>query len=51
MKNLEVSTDYENMMAKSADQIQIPIPNKYLGFYRNNGWLMENMDKGLKVPK
>ena len=39
-------------------QIQIPIPKKYLGFgykskvfCRNNGWLMENMDKGLRVPK
>ena len=37
---------------------QIPIPNKYLEFgykglvfCRNNGWLMENMDKGLTVPK
>ena len=37
-----------------AAQIQIQIPNKYLGFgykglvlFRNNGWLMENMDKGL----
>ena len=41
-----------------ADQIQIPIPNKYLGVgYKglvlcwNNGWLMENMDKGLTVSK
>ena len=41
-----------------AAQIQIPIPNKYLGFgykglvfCRNNGGLMENMDKGLTVPK
>ena len=39
-------------------QIQIPIPNKYLEFgykvlvfCRNNGWLMENMEKGLIVPK
>jgi hypothetical protein len=39
-------------------QIQIPIPNKYLGcgykglvFCRNNGCEMENMDKGLTVPK
>ena len=37
-----------------AAQIQIPVPNKYLGFgykglvfCRNNGWLMKNMDKGL----
>ena len=36
----------------------MPIPNKYLGcgykglvFCRNNGWLMENMDKGLTAPK
>ena len=41
-----------------AAQIQIPIPNKYLGFgykglvfCRNNSWLMKNMDKGLTVPK
>jgi len=41
-----------------AAQIQIPIPNKYLRFgykglvfYSNNGWLMENMDKGLTLPK
>ena len=41
-----------------AAQIQILIPNKYLGcgytdlgFCRNNGWIMENMDKGLTVPK
>ena len=39
-------------------QIQIPIPNKYLGceykslvFFRNNDWIMEKMDKGLTVPK
>jgi hypothetical protein len=39
-------------------QIQIPIPNKNLGwgykglvFSRNNGWIIENMDKGLTVPK
>jgi hypothetical protein len=38
-------------------QIQIIIPNKYLEcgyeglvFCRNNGWIMENMDKGLTVP-
>jgi hypothetical protein len=43
-------------MAKS--QIQIPIPNKYfgfghkgLGFCRNNDRIMENIDKGLTVPK
>ena len=41
-----------------AAQIQIQIANKYLGcgykglvFCRNNGWIMENMDKGLTVPK
>ena len=39
-------------------QIQIPLPNKYLGFgykelvfCRNNGWIMENMVKELTVPK
>ena len=35
-------------------QIQNPIPNEYLGcwsFCSNNGWIMENMDKGLTVPK
>jgi hypothetical protein len=39
-------------------QIQIPIPNKYLGcgykglvFCRNNACIIENMDKGLTVPK
>ena len=28
-------------------------PNGYKGlvFCRNNGWIMENMDKGLTVPK
>ena len=37
---------------------QITTPNKYLGcwynglvFCRNNGWIMENMDKWLIVPK
>ena len=41
-----------------AAQIQIPIPNKYLGFAykglvfcRNNGSLMKNIDKGLTVTK
>ena len=41
-----------------AAQIQISIPSKYLGFgykglvfFRNYGWLMENMDRGLLVPK
>ena len=41
-----------------ATHIHIPIPNKYLEsgykglvFCRNNGWIMENMDKGLTVPK
>ena len=41
-----------------AAQIQIPIPNKYLGsgykcllFCRNNGYITENIDKGLTVPK
>ena len=39
-------------------QVQIPIPNKYLGceykdlvFCKNNDWIMENVDKGLTVPK
>ena len=39
-----------------ATQIQIPLPNKYLGvgykgfvFCRNNGWIMENMDMELTV--
>jgi hypothetical protein len=39
-------------------QIQIPIQNKYLGcgykglvFCRNNGRILENLDKGLTVPK
>ena len=60
-------TDYGHTMAKSlllcgpnsnSIQIQIPIPNKYLVFgykvlffCRYNCWLMENMDKGLTVPK
>ena len=37
---------------------QIQIPNKYLGcrykglvFSRNNGWIMENMGKGLTIPR
>ena len=38
--------------------IQIPIPNKYhlgcgykgLGFCRNNGWIMENMDMPQNLP-
>ena len=37
---------------------QTKTKNKYLGcgykglvFCRNNGWIMENMDKGLNVPK
>ena len=41
-----------------AVQIQIQITNRYLGcgcknlvFCRNNGWIMEKMDKGLTVPK
>ena len=41
-----------------ATQIQLPLPNEYLWvrykglvFCRNNGWIMENMDKGLTVPK
>ena len=55
------TTDYWHMKVKSlifAAQIQIQIPNKYLGFgckgldfCRNDGWLMEKMDKGLTVPK
>ena len=54
-------TEYGHTKAKSlilCTQIQIPIPNKYLGcwykglvFCRNNGWIMESMDKGLTVPK
>jgi hypothetical protein len=39
-------------------KIQIPIPNKYLGcgykdlvFCRNNGRMMETLDKGLTLPK
>ena len=38
--------------------VQIPIPNKYLGFgykglvfCRNSGWLMENMDKATHSTK
>ena len=49
---MQLITDYGHMKAKSL------IPNKYLGcgykglvFCRNNGWIMENMDKGLTVPK
>ena len=41
-----------------AAQIQIQIPNKFLGcgyegfvLFRNNGRILENMDKGLTVPK
>ena len=41
-----------------AAKIQMPLPNNYLGvgykgfgFFRNNGWIMENMDKELTVPK
>ena len=37
-------------------KIQIKIPNKYLGcgykgsvFCRNNSWIMENMDKGMRM--
>ena len=56
--NILQHTDYGHTKAKSliAAKIQIPIPNKYLGlgfelgFWINNGWLMENMDKGLTVP-
>ena len=51
-----VGTDYGHTKARSfAVQIQIPIQNEYLGcgykgfkvLCRNNGWIMENMDKGL----
>ena len=55
------NTDTQRLNLKFfASQIQIPLPNRYLGvgykglvFCRNNGWLMENMrmDKGLTVPK
>ena len=46
------TTDYGHTKAKFIiPQIQIPIPNEYLGcgykglvFCSNNGWLMENMD-------
>ena len=56
--NMPNCTDYGNAMAKSLIQIQIQIqiPIIYLGFgykglvfSRNNGWTMENMDKGLTV--
>ena len=59
------NTDYGHMKAKSlilcgpnSNSNPNPNPNKYLGFgyeglvfCRNNGLLMENMDKGLTVPK
>ena len=52
-------TDYGHTMTKFFPaQIQLPLPNEFLGFgYKglvfcgNNGWLMENMDKGLTAPK
>ena len=41
-----------------AAQIHIPLPNEYmwigyesLVFCRNNGWIIENMDKVLTLPK
>ena len=51
--------DYKHMMAKSLILCSPHLnSNKYLGvgykgfvFCRNNGWLIENMDKGLTVPK
>ena len=57
LKSLTTDTWWLNPKFFAA-QIQISTPNKYLGFgykglvvCRNNGWLMENMDKGLAVPK
>ena len=54
-------TEYEHTKAKSlilCEQNSNHNPNKYLGygckgsvFCRNNGWIMENMDKGLSIPK
>ena len=43
--------DYGHTMVKSlnfAAQIQIPIPQKYLGlvFCKNNGWIMKNIEVG-----
>ena len=54
-----LTTDTRRLNLKIlAAQIQIPLPNKYLGvgykylvFCRNNGCIMENMDKELTVPK
>ena len=53
------TTDTRRLNSKFfAVQIQIPIQNKCLGcgykglvFCRNNCWIMENMDKGITVPK
>ena len=55
------TTDYGHTKAKSlilCGPNSNPIPNKHLGcgykglvFCRNNGLIMENMDKGLTVPK
>ena len=61
MQTFAINTDYGHTMAKSLIfeaqiQIQITITNKYLGFgykglvfCRNNGWLMENIDKGPQI--
>ena len=56
-----LSTDYRHMMDKSLILSGLnsnPNPKKYLGFvykglvfFRINGWIMENMDKGLTVLK
>ena len=53
---LQLHTDYEHTIAKSlilSTQIQIPTDFGYKGLFfgRNNDWLIENMDKGLTVPK
>ena len=51
---------FQQNSSNVAANIQIPIPNKYLGcgyklkglvFCRNNGWIIENMDKRLTVAK
>ena len=61
LKTIYLYTDYGHTMAKSlilCGPNSNSNPNKYLGFgskglvfCRNNYWLMENMDKGLTVPK
>ena len=58
MQTFAINTDYGHTMAKSLNlggQNSNPTPKYYLGFgykglvfCRNNGWLMENMDKGPK---